>query len=93
MTIKKSQGQSLYCISLYLPKPIFSHDQLYVATSRVKSKSGLKILIHKTENNPLTTTTNVVSKKFLTMYKCNACQHICICILGKNLCQRVLTKI
>jgi len=63
MTINKSQGQSLDCVGLYLPTSVFSHGQLYVAASRVKSKSGLNILIHDNENKPLTTTTNVVLKE------------------------------
>jgi ATP-dependent DNA helicase PIF1 len=63
MTINKSQGQSLDQVGLYLPKPVFSHGQLYVAMSRVKSKQGLKILIHDDHNKPADTTTNVVFKE------------------------------
>ncbi|KAF7809101.1 uncharacterized protein G2W53_035844 [Senna tora] len=63
MTINKSQGQSLSNVGLYLPKPIFTHGQLYVAISRVKSKHGLKILIHDKENKPLKVTNNIVYKE------------------------------
>ncbi|KAI9073894.1 hypothetical protein K1719_044166 [Acacia pycnantha] len=45
MTINKSQGQSMTNVGLYLPSPVFSHGQLYVALSRVKNFNGLKILI------------------------------------------------
>ncbi|XP_071686775.1 uncharacterized protein [Rutidosis leptorrhynchoides] len=45
MTINKSQGQSLKYVGLYLPKPVFSHRQLYVALSRVTDPSGLKIVM------------------------------------------------
>ena len=63
MTINKSHGQSLGFVGLYLPTPIFSHDQLYVAVSRVQSKSGLKILIHDNDNKSCSKTTNVVYKE------------------------------
>ncbi|KRG93942.1 hypothetical protein GLYMA_19G051300v4 [Glycine max] len=64
MTINMSQGQSLSTVGLYLPKPVFSHDQLYVALSRVKSKKRLKVLIHdKDKTKKLTSTTNVVFKE------------------------------
>nr|XP_043633038.1 ATP-dependent DNA helicase PIF1-like [Erigeron canadensis] len=65
MTINKSQGQSLDRVGLYLPRPVFSHGQLYVAVSRVKSKKGLKILITDKDGNLAGTTTNVVFKEVL----------------------------
>ncbi|KAI9082219.1 hypothetical protein K1719_035642 [Acacia pycnantha] len=59
MTINKSQGQ-LSNAGLYLPSPIFSHGQLYVAMSRVKNFSGLKILILNEFGKCSNTTINVV---------------------------------
>ena len=45
MTINKSQGQSLERVGVFLPQPVFSHGQLYVALSRVKRPEGLHVLI------------------------------------------------
>ena len=60
MSINKSEGQSLKQVGLYLPKPVFTHGQLYVALSRVKSVDGLKILIPTTDQTRSTTTLNIV---------------------------------
>ncbi|KAL0689012.1 hypothetical protein Bca4012_088689 [Brassica carinata] len=63
MTINKSQGQTLENVGLFLPRPVFSHGQLYVALSRVKSRSELKILITGKEGKTQTKTLNVVYKQ------------------------------
>ncbi|XP_020881833.1 ATP-dependent DNA helicase PIF1-like [Arabidopsis lyrata subsp. lyrata] len=63
MTINKSQGQSLKEVGIYLPRPVFSHGQLYVALSRVTSKKGLKVLIVDKEGKTQSQTMNVVFKK------------------------------
>jgi ATP-dependent exoDNAse (exonuclease V) alpha subunit len=65
MTINKSQGQSLSKVGLYLPRPVFTHGQLYVAVSRVKSKKGLKVVVCDNEGNISKNTTNVVYKEVL----------------------------
>ncbi len=49
MTINKSQGQTFEKVGIYLPSPVFSHGQLYVAFSRATSKENVRIKIQETE--------------------------------------------
>ncbi|XP_016199472.1 ATP-dependent DNA helicase PIF1-like [Arachis ipaensis] len=63
MTINKSQGQTLSHVGLYLLKPVFTHGQLYVALSRVKSKRGLKVLLMNHVGMYANSTINVVYRE------------------------------
>jgi hypothetical protein len=45
MTINKSQGQTIPNVGVYLPDPVFSHGQLYVALSRATATTNIKVLI------------------------------------------------
>jgi ATP-dependent DNA helicase PIF1 len=44
MTVNKAQGQTIPNVGLYLPEPVFSHGQLYVALSRATARSNIRIL-------------------------------------------------
>lgn len=63
MIINKSQGQSLSNVRIYLPTLVFSHEQLYVVISRVRSKQGLKILALNKEGKCSNIVSNVVYKE------------------------------
>ncbi|KAL6524743.1 hypothetical protein OROMI_030336 [Orobanche minor] len=70
----EDHGQTLSQVSLFLQMAIFSHGQLYVSVSRVKSKKGLKVVAKKKglkvlccdkDGNYSNSTTNVVYKEVL----------------------------
>ncbi|XP_071902732.1 uncharacterized protein [Coffea arabica] len=63
VTINKSQGQTLSNVGVYLPEPVFSHGQLYIALSRATSPSRLKILIVNRDNDPWNYTKNIVYRE------------------------------
>lgn len=63
MTINKSQGQTIQHVGIYLPQPVFSHGQLYVALSRCPTFANLHVFI---EHDPdQKHTANVVFKQAL----------------------------
>lgn len=62
MIINKAQGQTLDKVGLYLPQPVFSHGQLYVAMSRVRSFEKLTIQILPNNKKD---TMNIVYKEIL----------------------------
>uniref|UniRef100_A0A914YUL7 ATP-dependent DNA helicase n=1 Tax=Panagrolaimus superbus TaxID=310955 RepID=A0A914YUL7_9BILA len=65
MTINKSQGQTMDKVGVVLKHECFSHGQLYVALSRVRSTEGLKIVLPEDK----TSTANIVYKRLLELGK------------------------
>lgn len=63
MAINKSQGESLNRVGLFLPRPVFSHGQMYVALSRVTSLEGLKIYQGHKNNEEKSIVCSIVYKE------------------------------
>lgn len=69
MTINKAQGQTLQKAALYLPQPVFTHGQMYVAFSRATSASNMYVSLQETDSQKVTDdaiyTSNIVYKEVL----------------------------
>jgi ATP-dependent DNA helicase PIF1 len=67
MTINKAQGQTIPNVGIYLPEPVFSHGQLYIALSRGVSRSTTRVLAKPSQELDSTgnTTKNIVYKDVL----------------------------
>ena len=74
LTINKSQGQTFNQIGLELQTPVFSHGQLYVALSRVRSFNNLKIRVLTTQEQGKKTNVqgtfrkNIVFREILVIF-------------------------
>jgi hypothetical protein len=64
MTINKSQGQTFSIVGIDLKLPVFSHGQLYVALSRCRQASGVKIQTESLDGSTQRTK-NIVLKSVL----------------------------
>ena len=58
MTINKSQDQSVANVELNLKHFVFTHEQLYVAISRVTVSQNIKAIWEK--NKPNSVTKNII---------------------------------
>ena len=63
MTINKAQGQTFDRVGLLLRQPVFSHGQLYVAFSRVRSLDSIQLKIEHGEETAVTK--NIVYREIL----------------------------
>jgi ATP-dependent DNA helicase PIF1 len=61
MTINKSQGQTFDRVGIYLKDNVFAHGQLYVALSRSRRKSNIRLLLPSGESH-MSNIVNVVNQ-------------------------------
>ena len=71
MTINKAQGQTIPNVGIYLPEPVFSHGQLYVALSRGVSRESTWVLAKRNMNiDPIGKSTKNIVYTCLGIVRC-----------------------
>ncbi len=65
MTINKSQGQTFSQVGLHLAYVVFSHGQLYVAFSRAKAPTNVKVQLPDIVHGQIGVMRNVVYEEAL----------------------------
>uniref|UniRef100_A0A0D3BBU1 Helitron helicase-like domain-containing protein n=1 Tax=Brassica oleracea var. oleracea TaxID=109376 RepID=A0A0D3BBU1_BRAOL len=60
------KGEATPAVALYLPRPVFSHGQLYVALSRVTTPEGLKVLDDTEGGTRKDAVTNIVYREIFS---------------------------
>ena len=69
MTINKAQDQTFEKVGIYLPSPVFSHGQLYVAFSRARSLASVKVKVVENQQQGKrggrTVTPNIIYREVL----------------------------
>jgi ATP-dependent DNA helicase PIF1 len=63
MTINKSQGQTLSHVGLHIANDVFSHGQFYVAYSRAKAPTNVKVQLPNIVHGRIGLMHNVVYEK------------------------------
>ncbi len=65
MTVNKSQGQTLSHVGLHFANDVFSHGQLYVAFSRARAPTNVKVQLPNSVHGRIGLMRNVMYKKAL----------------------------
>ena len=66
MTINKSQGHTFDKVGVYLEEPVFGHGQMYVAMSRCKNSTEIKVSIkHSAQQGALLNDNGIYTKNII----------------------------